>query len=56
MSLGRPGKLTRKPAVPAVPQDEALFPVEHSGPSQVFVTWVRQRVETVTPGRTAKEK
>lgn len=41
--------------MPVVPQDEALFPVAPSGPSQVFVTWVRQMVETVTPGRIAKE-
>lgn len=54
-SLGRPGKLTRKPTVPAAPQYQALFPVAHSGPRQVFVTWVRQMVETVTLGKIAKD-
>lgn len=45
----------KETTVPAVPQDEALFPVAHSSPSQVSVTWVRQMVETVTPGRITKE-
>lgn len=41
--------------MPAAPQYKALFPVAHSGPRQVFVTWVRQMVETVTLGKIAKD-
>lgn len=51
MSLGADKETT----MPVVPYYEVLFPEASNSHSQMFVTWVRQMVETVTPGTIAKD-
>lgn len=41
--------------MPAARHCEVLFPEASNSHGQVFVTWVKQMVETVTPGTIAEE-
>lgn len=55
MSFDTSLEADKETTMPAARHCKVLFPEASNSHSQVFVTWVKQMVETVTPGTIAKE-